>query len=124
MGDMDRKKLYSTAYACYDEGLFVEASDIFTQLTLIDPQQEAYWFGLAASRQMEKKYKPALYAWGFAALLSKDDPLPHFHAAECLVSLNQKEEAKIALSAALECCCSEALSSRIEQLKEVCDAGH
>jgi len=120
---MDLNTLYSTAYAYYESGLFAEAGNIFTKLTLDDPQEEAYWRGLAAARQMEHKYKSALYAWGLVSILSKDDPMPHFHAAECMLSLNQREEAKTALNAALQLAREDLhLRTRIEVLKEACHA--
>lgn len=118
---MDCNTLYSTAYAYYESGLFAEAGDIFTKLTLNDPQEEAYWRGLAASRQMEQKYKSALYAWGLVSILSKDDPMPHLHAAECMLSLNQREEAQAALNAAASLAQGDfELRTQIEVLKEAC----
>jgi len=115
------KELYSAAYARYESGLYNEAGEIFTQLTLLDPQEEAFWRGLAASKQMGQKYKSALYAWGLVSLLSKEDPMPHLHAAECYLSLQQKSEALIALNAALERVKDNPpLCTQIEVLKEAC----
>ncbi len=39
----------------------------------------------------------ALHAWAMAALLKKEDPYPHFHAAECCFSLGHYEDAVKAL---------------------------
>ena len=118
---MDDKTLYSAAYARYESGLYAEAGDIFTQLTLMDPQEEAYWRGLAASRQMGQKFKSALYAWGLVSLLSKEDPMPHLHAAECFLSLQKRDDALTALNAALERAKDNLqLCTQIEVLKEAC----
>jgi len=117
------KNLYSAAYAHYESGLYTEAGDLFTQLTLMDPQEESFWRGLAASRQMGQKYTSALYAWGVVSILSKDDPLTHLHAAECLLSLQKKEEAKAALNAALQLAKDNSqLCIQIEALKQGCKA--
>ena len=50
---------------------------------------------------MEGKYLEALYGWAFTSLLSPQDPEAHFHAAECLLSLGQKQEALKALHMSL-----------------------
>lgn len=119
---MDNKELYSAAYARYESGLYAEAGDMFTQLTLLDPQEEAYWRGLAASKQMGEKYKSALYAWGLVSLLSKEDPMPHIHAAECFLSLKNTAEALTALNAAHQLAQNNPqLCTQIEVLKEVCN---
>lgn len=117
---MDKKKLYSLAYAHYESGHYDDAADLFTQLTLLAPQESVYWQGLASARQMGQKYQAALYAWGLAAFLSEEDPLPHFHAAECYISLENKEEAKKALDSAA-CLVADdlVLKGRIELLQEV-----
>jgi type III secretion system low calcium response chaperone LcrH/SycD len=117
---MDKKTLYSLAYAHYESGHYDDAADLFTQLTLLDPQESLYWQGLASARQMGQKYQAALYAWGFAAYLSEEDPLPHFHAAECYISLEKKEEATKALEAAARLVTDDiVLQNRIGLLKEV-----
>ena len=93
---------YIAAYACYEAGEYAKASDIFTQLSIEQPMNPDVWQGLASSKQMEGKYLEALYGWAFTSLLAPQDPEAHFHAAECLVSLNQKEEALKALDLSLE----------------------
>ena len=49
--------------------------------------------------------------------LSKMLPLPHIHAAECLISLDKIEKAKLALSNAASRC--EEDSSEMEQIKSL-----
>ncbi|HSW86048.1 MAG TPA: SycD/LcrH family type III secretion system chaperone [Rhabdochlamydiaceae bacterium] len=98
----DQEKIYASAYAFYETGYYEKGSDFFTQLILSNPYAEKYWRGLAACRQMEKKYLDSLHAWCLVALLNEHDPSPHFHAAECLLSLQDKEEALKALSEAEE----------------------
>jgi len=92
--------LYTSAYQFYEAGQYAQASSLFTQLILAAPLEEKYWRGLASSRQMEKSYQEALSAWSMTALLVESDPFPHFHAAECLLTLEEREEALKALAMA------------------------
>lgn len=117
---METLDLYTSAYARYESGLYEDAAEIFTKLTLLDPQESLYWKGLASAKQMSKKYQAALYAWGVVVLLCEEDPLPHFHAAECLLSLEKKEEAKKALASATRLKIEDpVLENRIGLLQEV-----
>ncbi|NGX39069.1 MAG: Chaperone protein IpgC [Chlamydiae bacterium] len=101
---MDQKKietLYSIAYDMYERGDYSKASDLFTQLVLRQPYVPRFWKGLASCRQMQKEYKRALHAWASLALLEGTSPHPHYHAAECYLSLGEKVEARKAFQCAL-----------------------
>ena len=100
IAEQKQELLYATAYALYETGDYAGATDVFTTLCLKSPFSEVYWRGLASSRQMQKEYEAALPAWALVALLCEKDPLPHFHAAECYLSLQNREEALKALKAA------------------------
>lgn len=115
----EQKMLYETGYSFYEANDWSRAADIFMQLILSDPFEERYWRGLASSRQMESKYRDAVHAWALVALLAEKDPLAHFHAAECLFSLNEKEEAKKALASAEARNPTEELKGKIELLKRL-----
>src|SRR5579871_3448065 len=101
--EMERQ-FYATAFGLYEKGDYRSASQLFTQLVLTDPFSAHYWQGLASSKQMGREYMAAVHAWCMIALLSEKDPMPHFHAAECFLSLEEKEEALKALDAALDLC--------------------
>jgi len=119
----DWQTIYAAAFGHYETGSFEEASQLFTQLILADPYTEKHWRGLAASLQMEKKYEESLHAWAICALLAENDPLVHFHAAECLLSMKNKKEALKALDVATERLGKEesanALRDKIELLKKL-----
>jgi type III secretion system low calcium response chaperone LcrH/SycD len=114
----DQVAVYAAAYTHYQTGDYLQAGDLFTQLIFSNPFQEKFWRGLAAARQLENKYEEALHAWGLVALLQESDPISHFHAAECLVSLGNKEEALKALNHAQELAADDALQQKIELLRE------
>lgn len=111
--------IYNTAYRLYDEGRYKDASSLFTQLALKDPFEESYWRGLAAARQMERKFEAALHAWALVAILAEKDPWPHFHAAECYFALRDNLEANKALNLAEDRLKNEdPLHQKIRQLRQ------
>lgn len=115
----EREIIYGAAFAKYQVGEYGSAADFFTQLVMHDPYDIRFWKGLASSLQMKKEYKGALRAWAIFALLSRHDPAGHFHAAECFLSLDDKEEAKKALALAKTYLNkSDVLHHKIEQLIE------
>jgi|SRR5579862_2159599 len=105
----EQEELYGIAFQLYELGNYPHAGQFFKKLVLCNPFAEKYWRGLASCHQMQKEYLAAIQAWTSSALLEDKDPLPHFHAAECLFSLGEKEEALHALQAA------ESLLTRNEQ---------
>lgn len=114
------RQFYATAFGLYEKGDYRSAAHLFTQLVLTDPYSEHYWQGLASSKQMAREYLAAVHAWSLCALLNEKDPLPHFHAAECFLSLDEKEEALKALDAALDLSRdNERLSEKINLLKTI-----
>ena len=98
----EQQQLYSAACGLYEGGNYGSALDVFTQLALTNPFAEQYWRGLAATKQMLLDHAGALQAWALVALLKEGDPLPHFHAAECYLSLNEEGEGMRALEIAFE----------------------
>jgi type III secretion system low calcium response chaperone LcrH/SycD len=117
--EMERQ-FYATTFGLYEKGDYRGAAQLFTQLVLTDPFSLHYWQGLASSKQMGKEYQAAVHAWSLVALLKENDPLPHFHAAECFLSLDEKEDALKALDAALDLCCeNERLREKINLLKTI-----
>lgn len=96
----ERETLYAAAYGIYEVGDYERAADLFTQLILNEPFELRFWNGLASSRQMQKDYRAALHAWSIVCLLGGHQPVSHFHAAECYLSLGELQEAAKALECA------------------------
>jgi type III secretion system low calcium response chaperone LcrH/SycD len=97
---IDTEAFYAQAYAHYQAHQSSEAAEFFTVLCARKPMESRFWLGLAASLQESQHYEKALSAWAMAALLEPKDPYPHFHAAQCAFSLNQMEDAFLALKEA------------------------
>lgn len=114
------RPFYAAAFGHYEKGDYRGAALLFTQLVLTDPYSEHYWYGLASSKQMQQDYLAATHAWAMVALLKENDPLPHFHAAECFLSLDEKDDALKALDLALKLAGkNETLCEKIHLLKTI-----
>lgn len=97
ISDEDVERFYAFGFAHYGAGNWSEAARVFQVLCTRRPLEPKYWFALGATLQEGKSYEDALHSWAMAALLKKGDPYPHFHAAECCISLEMKEDAAKAL---------------------------
>lgn len=119
------RQFYAVAFGLYEKGDYRGAAKLFTQLVLTDPYSEHYWQGLASSKQMAREYLAAVHAWGIVSLLKDSDPIPHFHVAECFLSMDEKQEALKALDAAHELAGkNELLLEKINLLKTIHYAKH
>jgi type III secretion system low calcium response chaperone LcrH/SycD len=94
---MSQELFYADAFAQYQAGNVSEAIEAFRLLCTRHPLEGKFWFGFAASLQENGNYDEALHAWAVTTLLKPSDPYPHFHAAECYLSLQNLEEATLAL---------------------------
>ncbi|MBS0620610.1 MAG: SycD/LcrH family type III secretion system chaperone [Verrucomicrobia bacterium] len=114
----EERRLYALGYEHYEREEYRQAAQIFTQLVLSEPFTHEYWRALASSKQMTKAYEAALHAWSLAALLQEGDPIPHFHAAECLIHMGETTDALKAIDAALSLCHeTDPLYERIDLLR-------
>lgn len=113
--------LYSEAVQEYEAGHYDKAHDLFCHLSTELPMQPEIWKGLASCHQVRKHYPEALMGWSVAALMDSTDPVPHFHAAECLLAQGDRVEAIKAVRTALALPCTEDFLDQIVRLKEVID---
>lgn len=112
-------RFYSYGFAQYGTGNWAEAADVFRLLCTRRPLEPKFWFALGATLQEAGSYRDALHAWAMAALLKKEDPYPHFHAAECCFSLDLKQDgAKALQEAKIRSSQEHPLSDKISLLKE------
>jgi type III secretion system low calcium response chaperone LcrH/SycD len=95
--DEDISLLYSLGFNLYNQEDYLQAKIIFQRLVIAEPHEKKFWMALGASLQMLKLYEDALVAWAMASFLQDEDPLPHFHAAECLLCIGKYEEVHKAL---------------------------
>lgn len=98
----EQEAAYTLGYEHYEKGEWRKAKRLFLTLVYANPSEGMYWKGLASTLQMQERYAEAVQAWALVALLDERAPLPHFHAAECLLALDEKKEAGKALQSARE----------------------
>ncbi len=97
LSDNEVERFYSFGFAQYGSGNWNQAADVFRVLCTRRPLEPKFWFALGATLQEARSYEEALQSWAMAALLKKEDPYPHFHAAECCLSLQMVKDAAKAL---------------------------
>lgn len=90
----DYKTLYTIGFGLYEAGDAKQAKHVFHQLVLAKPLQSEYWFGMGCCLQMLKQYEEALSAWAMCSLIDGHNPLPHFHAGECYMAMEETAEAR------------------------------
>jgi type III secretion system low calcium response chaperone LcrH/SycD len=100
ISDEEVESFYLYAFSHYNSGHWSEAARCFKVLCTRRPLDSRFWFGLGAALQEGGNYRDALHAWAMAALLKRQDPYPHFHAAECAFSLGDAGDAEKALNEA------------------------
>lgn len=93
------ESLYSFAFGFYEAGKYQEALNFFILLTAVRRKDGRFWKGLGATFQLLKRYPEAVDAYSMAAFMDEkeQDPYTHFHAAECLYSMNEFKRAIQAL---------------------------
>ncbi len=102
LSDDECEGLYSMGHNLYESGRYQDAINIFRFLMMTNPYEYKYTFGLAACMQMEKDYHEATSCYLLAATLKPDQPLPHFHSAECYLKLEDLSSVCISLSLAIK----------------------
>lgn len=115
------EQFYSFAFAQYQSGDLKKAAEAFHVLCARRPLEGRFWFGLGATLQEERDYEKAMKAWAMAALLDRENPYPHFYAAECACSMSNLDDAKHALREAEQRISTQEnhpLKDRIPLLKE------
>ena len=97
MKEEEIEQFYAYGFAQYGSGNWGQAADVFRVLCTRRPMEGKFWFALGATLQEAGSYQDALYSWAMASLLNREDPYPHFHAAECCLSLQMTQDAAKAL---------------------------
>ena len=109
--------LYDLAFQLYQSSDYNSAIDVFKRLVIAKPFEVSYWKGYAGSLQMQKKFSEALLPWSMCCLIDPENPLFHYHAAECLFALGNSKEGKEALLAAETRDKTGLLKNKIEAFK-------
>ena len=100
----EREALYQMAYGLYEQGRYSDALKLFSSLVMQDHHEPRYLFALGSTCQVLGRHTDALQHYMAAAVENADDPLPIFHAAECLIAMHHFSEAIDSLVLVIELC--------------------
>jgi len=95
--DGDTEALYAQAYQMYNMGKYQDARSVFASLTLVDQLDPRFLFGHAACSHMMEEYQAAADIYMHQAIISPEDPIPYYHAADCYLKLKDPFSAAVAL---------------------------
>lgn len=84
------------------DSLFEQALPLLQFLTYLKPHNKTHWLDLGKVKLKLCSYQGALKAFGMAALLDEEDPLPYFFSAYCYDKLKQEKDRKLSLELVLK----------------------
>lgn len=119
IGDSNTEALYADAYQLYNTGQYEEAKKIFATLFMIDPLDARFPFGIAASCHMMKDYERATNWYFKTSLFDPDNPVPHYHASDCHLRLNDPISAVASLRLVVDRCGEKIQYQNIKQRAEM-----
>lgn len=96
--DTDTESLYAQAYQLYNMGKYKDARNVFSSLLVIDPIESRFMFGHAACSHMLENYEAAADMYTHQAMVSPDDPIPYYHAADCYIKMGDAFSATVSLN--------------------------
>jgi len=91
--DIDDESLYAVGHHLYAQARYDLALPVFGLLLVRDGLERRYLCGFAACLQMQGRPQAAIDHYLTAAVLDPNDPVPVFHACECLIATGRHDEA-------------------------------
>ncbi len=104
IGDETLEGIYTQAYLFYNKGDFKDAAYLFVILMMLDPMEPKYALGSGACLHRLGKYEKAAQVYLLSSSRDPQNPLPHFHAADCYIKLKALPLADMCLKNAINCC--------------------
>lgn len=102
--DVDDESLYAVGHHLYAQARYDLALPVFGLLLFRDSLERRYLCAFAACLQMLGRPEAALTHYLTAAVLDPNDPVPVFHACECLIATSHQEEAREGLQKLQDLC--------------------
>ncbi len=94
--------IYGQAYRLYNTGKYKDACQLFRLLIMLNSTESKYAMGLAACFHMLKEYRNAVSTYAMCGVIDPNNPIPHYHASDCYIHLNDPVSAVIALEMAIQ----------------------
>lgn len=86
--------IYEHGQQRYNLGDYEKSTAVFSFLCMLTDKNPKYWFGLAASYHMLKKYLEAADAYRHCIKLEPENPIYFYHLSDCML---QKDDTALAL---------------------------
>jgi len=93
ISDDTMNELYSIAYYLFQSGQYMKAGDIFKNLMMLDTSSYRYALGMGACLEKLGDSFSAIKAYTLAYINNSTNPIPLYHAAECCMTINNKQGA-------------------------------
>lgn len=114
------EQLFVRGMHAYQDGQYHAALPDFATVALYRPLNPRHYMALASSLQQLTLYRDALTFYAYALMLRPDDPGPMFRMGECLLMLDDLNNARELLQGSLILCESDSrnatLAAHIKQL--------
>jgi type III secretion system low calcium response chaperone LcrH/SycD len=94
--------IYGQAFRLYNTGKYKDASQLFRLLIMLNSTESKFAMGLAACFHMLKEYKNAVATYAICGVIDPANPIPHYHASDCYLHLQDPVSAQIALEMAIK----------------------
>lgn len=99
--DDQMEAMYSVAYNLFQNKKYEDAARCFSMLSMLNPLEYKYMFGIGSCLQMNENYEAATLYYTIASGLDESQPAPFLHTAECMLATNEKEAARDSLEITL-----------------------
>jgi type III secretion system low calcium response chaperone LcrH/SycD len=91
---------YQCGIRAYEHKNYQEASDVFYVLSSIDYRRHNVWMALGLVEKQLGNPESALSAFIMASVTNMEEPIAFMHAAECYITLGEREEAEKSIQSA------------------------
>lgn len=96
------ENIYAQAYRLYNTGKYEEAMHLFRILIMMNSMEPKYMMGLAASYHMIKDYTNAIQTYVMCSVFDPNNPIPHYHTADCFIQMKDYVSAMVSLELAID----------------------
>lgn len=104
MGSAFLEHLYAYGHGLYKTGNYKKAAQIFSALSILNPNDSRYVFAQAATHQKMKMYPEAIQAYLAYARRVPEDPEPLYYLYDCFLQTGLMQQALESLIEAITRC--------------------
>jgi type III secretion system low calcium response chaperone LcrH/SycD len=96
--------MYAHGYRLNKLGNYKKAQQVFTGLTILDPDDPRFHLALGAAFHRQKKYRDAIESYLVCARQQPTNPMPLFYMSDCFMMRDAWQVSKDCLEAVLHVC--------------------